>query len=191
MSLQFYVRYVSKNLINVTDDVIRDVYMSVYVVVNDEEICDVVKRSDMIKFVKKNIASLDESDVLLLTRKISKSIANEKKVKEKREIMLDILNQILAVLEKDELVDLIDFSVQRNQLIGDECKKIIDDNNELIFKHFDKGTKHRDRKRIKYGHVSLIKDMLKQIGYSLCTSHKSKMCQGEKFFYSIYYIKKH
>jgi hypothetical protein len=191
MTLQFKAKYVVKNIVNIDNDNIYDIYTNMFDVVDDNEKDVDIKRSGMIKYIRKNVFALDDEDVENLSKKIRNIITKNKKDNKMREIMLDVLNQILTILGDDsQLIDLTDFLVRRDQLISDTCKQIIADNESIIFNYFDKGTKYRDRKRIKYGHISIIKEMLKQIGYSLCTSNKSKMCHGEKTFYSVYFVKK-
>jgi hypothetical protein len=105
-------------------------------------------------------------------------------------IALEIINKILTEMKKNEIKDLCEFvDIQREELTKDKYKKLITDNLEYIFNNgFSKFECMVYQKTIKHPHLSVLKGMLKTLGYELCsrrTNRTTNKIRVDDTFYSI------
>lgn len=104
----------------------------------------------------------------------------ETKEDKKKRVMLEIINKILVLMDKDEINDLNNFiDIRRDVLLDEKYAKLMDENKEYIFKNgFDKHQCQIYQTKVKNMHISMLKGMLKQIGYTLYSKNHKKMIKG-------------
>ncbi len=159
------------------------------------KICKIVV--DMMELENKEI---DKDDLVVnkiksgLVDKIKKNEKNEiKETKDEkmRRVMLEIINKILVLMDKDEIKDLQDVNFDRDILREDRFVKLLDDNKEYIFSNeFNKHQCQIYQTRVKNSHISMLKGMLKQVGYTLFSKNQKKMTKGVYESHTIYFVKR-
>lgn len=118
------------------------------------------------KNIKNKIKNNDQKGQIYIKK--TKMKIKVDKESEQYKITLEFLNTILTTMEKEQINDITEFKdINRNNLIKDECKKIVDDYLERIIKQFGK-TKiaYRNRNTVDHYIISLIKYMAINCGYS-------------------------
>ncbi len=106
-------------------------------------------------------------------------------------IMLEIINKILVLMNKKEINELCQFvDINRDELIKDEYADIIDKHKKYIFDNgYDKYICQVYQKKVANKHISILKGMLKQIGYELFSKNHKKMIKGIYHTYTLYSIR--
>lgn len=155
-------------------------------------------RYNQITYIEKNLEHVEESilDQLenflcsnqFLNNKEKKS-QNPKEAKQK-EIVLRVINEILSMHGLDVIDDLDEFrEVDREVFTGDECRNIIENYKSEIFKNgFSKTDCMVYQKKLKYPHLSLVKGILKKIGYELVSKNKSEYVNRKKITKTYYQV---
>jgi len=85
----------------------------------------------------------------------------------RKEILLLILNKILENTKNPQILNIKEFSIEREDLITENNEKLMESNYELIFKYYEKDLSHYRRASAKNYIVILLKNMCKQVGLKL------------------------
>jgi hypothetical protein len=108
-----------------------------------------------------------------------------------KEIMLEIINKLLKLMNKNEINDLCQFTdINRDELIKDKYANLINEQKDYIFNctGFNKYICQVYQKKVTNVHISILKGMLKQIGYELISKNHKKMIKGVYNTYTSYSI---
>jgi hypothetical protein len=150
-------------------------------------------RENRIKYIENNLDQLDQSTFATIENTI-KTYLKEVGNKEKRKVHITtmITNKILDLNKTPNIKDLCDFKeVHRNILMSDECKAIFDFYGDEIYENaFVKTECITHKKKTRCPHISLYKNMLKNMGYNLVARTKIKLVDGKDKGYTTYYISK-
>lgn len=111
---------------------------------------------------------------------IKKMIKRESKNVKMKRVMLEIINKILVLMGENEIDDLCEFvNVRRDVLIDDKYAKLINDNKDYIFENgFNKYQCQIYQTKVKTIHISILRGMLKQIGYELYSKNHKRTING-------------
>jgi carboxylesterase type B len=100
------------------------------------------------------------------------------RVVNKEDVALDVINDILEVIGENKIEKLEDFqNIMRDELIKDECKKVIENHEKYIFTYFKKADLgYYQKARLSTYVLSVLKGMIKNLdGYDLISkNHKNK-----------------
>jgi hypothetical protein len=156
---------------------------------------DNMKRPKKTKYIQQNIKMLDDDTIKLYRKIINDAISVENTKNIMNDVALKIINQLLKKMNRDEIIDFVEFkNIRRDELLNKNCKDVINENLKYIFDNgFDKkkcGYYGLNSQTLKNSHLSIIKGMLKEIGYKLASKTLCRSINGEKIFYCSYKIKK-
>ena len=142
---------------------------------------DTLSDNDIID-VKKYI--LDKKTVKVSkAKKVTKTAKNTKKEdiedKQKVEIIIKVLNNMLRAVGLDEINDLIDFKIRRENLIDDKAVLSVESDFDTVFKS-DVFTKKESawyhRKTTRYYHVSFLKAIVNSTSnYEFTSEYQSSL----------------
>jgi hypothetical protein len=107
-------------------------------------------------------------------------IKKETQHEQMKRVMLEIINKILAQMNKTQINDLSEFiDIRRDDMVSDKCAEVINDNKKYIFDNcFDRHQCQVYQTKVAHKHISILKGMLKQIGYVLLSKNHKKMVKG-------------
>lgn len=132
-----------------------------------------------------------------VSEKHKKIFDKTKNVGETREekmmrVMLEIINKILEAMNKEQINNLCDFiDIRRDELSNEKYDKIVKDNCDYIFKNgFNKHECKYYQTNIKNQHLSILKGMLKQLGYGFSSKSHKKTINRMNESYTTYAIVK-
>jgi hypothetical protein len=153
-----------------------------------------IHKIEMLKYIKKKLEYMDNENLQAIQSLIEKNLSNnDNKYFKMEKIVLEIINKILMVMGEKQIYDLSDcIKLSRDELIKDKYKNIIDENLSYLFQNgFSKYTcMYYQKKSIKYYHLSVIKNILKTVGYMLVPKQKNRAANEEKSIITYYTIKK-
>ncbi len=188
------IKYIKENIKEVSDIDIT----SIYNIINNEIKCKQKEDVDLnrhykINYIDNNIHYVEKHHLIDIEKIIIQSLAFEECPELKMEkIVKELINKMLVAMDKKEIKNLSDFiDVRREIIIDQKCKDIVDSNSEYIFNNgFSKLECGVYQKIIKYPHLSILKGMLKKIGYELCSKTRSEFIDKKRHVYTLYTIKK-
>lgn len=200
------IKYIKNNLCDLPDENVVQVYNIMKAFINDETQC-VPENAGTTNNLTNNENRDDGSSSGHSTTdeiSIGSSASNENYTNDKKDqqnietkqdrmkrIALEILNKILVEFGHKEINELCEFvEIKRDELIDDKCLKIINDNMKYIFKNGFNKTECNVYQKIKYLQLSILKGMMKQIGYVLNSRNKKKMINGISSIHTVYYVHK-
>ena len=136
--------------------------------------------------IKREIEELMKMDFIPKRNKIDK--ANSK-----YRITLKFVNGILDNIGREHIDDLLDFKdVKREDIIGENNKKYLEDIASTIFTHYDKKLcRYYKRAEVKHYILTLLRYMCKDIGLKLVSRRKNLTIKGKQIVdtcYSIYAV---
>ncbi len=182
-----------KNISNFSDEQINTIYNIFQNYIDNLE--DYDTRQKKMLFIKNNLQYVNEENLKKFYQ-IIKEMINTSETETKYDKMylvtLEIINKILIQMKKEQIDDLCYFiEIRRDELLKDDYAKIIYDNKEYIFKSgFNKHECKIYQTNVKNLHMSILKGMLKQVGYNLCSKNYKKMINKDLITYTTYTIKK-
>lgn len=120
---------------------------------DEEELKDLNTRKKKLRFIENNMQYVDETNLKKVQQFIDKCLIpvepkGEKmkkvikkasqplvpKIEKMKKVMLEIINKLLVVMDRDKIEDLCDFKdIPREELIDAKCAKIFVDNRDYIF----------------------------------------------------------
>lgn len=121
-----------------------------------------------------------------------KNFMVDEKMKEKKKIIMTILNKILKISGKEKISNLTDFELDRDDIITEECREYFDTKIDQIFEVFDKHThKFYMRKQTPNFILTFLKTAVKELGHELKSNKRSLAIEhnGKKAFAKIVYYK--
>jgi len=184
---------ITRNIKNLGDDQINSIYNILDSILDD--LGDHSTRQKKMQLINNNLQFVDEENLKIIDQTI-KNFLNcveiETKENKMYRIMLEIINKILETMNLEQIDDLSNFAdIQRGELLDKKYGKIIDDNKDYIFKNgFNKHECNIYQTNVKNLHLSILKGMLKQVGYKLCSKNYKKMENKTTKNYTAYTIKK-
>ena len=184
--------YIIDNIANITDSQLTKLYDKV-IDVTHKDTCDDFDRVQMLEFIEKNLRYVNDECLLIIDDMVANFIICEESDEEKKyRIVLEVINKILEVLKIKRINELCEFDhVERKLLLCEDCKRVVNENLKYILENgFSKHGCMLYSKNIKDPHLSVIKGMLKQIGYKLQPNRRSKMKNRERIIYIDYSIVK-
>ena len=181
------VNYIKNNIINIDEDDIDNIYNKINLIIpNKVKKKGILIRADKILYIE-SMLRLVEIDIL---KEIKENIEDkinyvETEEDKKTRITLEIINKILFANNIKQIKKFTDFiSIKRDIMLTDKSINIVNENKEYIFKNgFNKTGCKIYHTYIKSPHLSIIKGMLKEIGYEIKSRVKSKQIDkvSEKF----------
>jgi hypothetical protein len=187
------IKLIKDNLVNLPDDNLSEIYDKLFNMMNNKIKKGITDRITKTYYIDDNLKYMDDEHVIIFENIIINCLFHEENCQDKmKRVVLEITNKLLTSMEKTLILDLCDFNnINRNELLSDQCKKIINDNKTYIFSNgFSKHECNVYQTKLKNPHISIFKGMLKQVGYELCYENKTKMTKGIRKRYTIYFIKK-
>lgn len=181
--------YIIENLIDITDDQIKEICDKISDILQKK--CGDMNRPQMITYIEKNIRNVDDANLTDLKNTIAGFMNYEEPINDKKKrIALEITNNLLLAMNKKKIENLIDFiDIRRDDLLSNNCKKVIDDNRDYIFENgFSKEECMVYQKKLRNPHLSVFKGILKQVGYELTSKNKSKRSNGVRDMFVMYYV---
>ena len=180
-----------------------------YIICEDNK---VLNRRIMVEHVLNNIQIADDTTVnelytyacnnnLLVDTGI-KYIKIKKKNKNNNDkyilynIVLNVVNDLLEIMEENKIEKLEEFkNINRDDLLQDKCKKVIEANEEYILNKFKKSEiRYYQKDRLSTYVLSVLKGMVSKLdGYKFVSkNHKNKRISknSKKINYTTYCIKK-
>ncbi|VBB17543.1 hypothetical protein YASMINEVIRUS_5 [Yasminevirus sp. GU-2018] len=182
---------IKENISNIPDDILSDVYKIVCDTINKKKKAkDVPSRFEQVQCVENNLRYVDDEHITEIENLIVAKEHEETQQETMKRVALEIANKLLEAKEKPQINNLCDFKITRDEFLSDECKNVIDENKEYIFKNgFSKGECKVGQSGTKYKHLSLFKGMIGQIeGHSLQSKLRFKTCNYERESFTEYYI---
>jgi len=170
--------YVKGNIGKVTDNILHEIYDRIIRASNCPKTNDSVNRATKLDFIKNNMDNLDDTELKTVEKLIIdsfKKIETDDSIRKR--VALEIINRILIALNKEPIYDLTDFkNISREELLSERCNDVITRNREyILLNKFNKqGCNIYQEKKIASPHFSLLKGMLRQANYSLCSTIKIK-----------------
>ncbi len=185
------IKFIKDNITEVSDTDIT----SIYGILNNimKHTNKDLNRLNKIIFIENNLQYMENQQLTDIEKIIVKCLTYEESQDVKMEkIVLDIINKILIEINKKEIINLTDFvDVRREILMDKKCIDIINAHRDYIFENgFSKVECGVYLKIIKNPHISILKGMLKKIGYELCSKHRSTTVNNQRLTYTMYSIKK-
>jgi hypothetical protein len=182
--------YIKKSLDILDDDTISDIYNKIIAILNKEIKKNNITRADKLLHIETHLRLIDDDNLELITKIIKSSFEeseNDKKIK----VVIGIINKILIVIDKDPITDLCEFiDIKRDDILSDDVKNIIEENKKDLFK--EKGFKKKDcvvqETNITYPHFSILKGIIKDVGYEMKSKNKTKMIDKVKTMITTYSI---
>jgi hypothetical protein len=196
-------KFIKDNIDDLADDQIIQTYDIVNQIVENSDNCETRYKQMLLignnlKFVDEinldkiysmmnNFINLQEKEIL-----VDKNIDNDTGNQKMNQILLDILNKILQAMGKEQIYDICDFAdIRRDELLDEKYEKIINDYKSQIFEcGFNKHECKIYQINVKNHHLSILKGMLKQLGYSLCSKNYKKMRNKTLESYTSYTIRR-
>jgi hypothetical protein len=187
---KFKTTFIKKNIVDFCDVDILNTYNTIKGSVKNSEKHDT--RCEQISFIENNLRNINDDELKVLEENIKTKLktieTNDEKMKR---VTLEIVNKLLVVMGYDVIDDLCDFyDIKRDELIEENCSKIFNENKEYILNNGFNKAECKIYQNIKYVHLSILKAMLKKIGYSLQSKNNKKMIKGITTMHTTYYIKK-
>ena len=176
-----------------TSNILDEIYDILIRISNCPKTNDNVNRATKLDFIKNNMDNLDDTELKTVEKLIIdsfKKIETDDSIRKR--IALEIINRILIALNKEPIHDLTDFkNVSREELLSLHGSDVITRNREyILLNKFNKqGCNIYQEKKIANPHFSLLKGMLRQANYSLCSTIKIKTEKKVRTKYTFYYIR--
>ena len=182
-------KYIDDNIDDIPDKEIGEIYNKFTDVLKLEKTKKVIDRVEQMKYIDDNFRFIDDNKLLI----IEKIIANcfiESDDKKMRRVALEITNKILDSLNKPHIKDLCEFvNIRRDDILSEPCKAAIIDNKTYIS---DNGFSDLEcflyKTKLKHLHLSILRCMLKKIGYDLESKARSKRVNKERIMYTDYSV---
>jgi hypothetical protein len=186
------VKYILDNMIDIEDDVIDVLYDKIIEYVPNKLVKKTkLKRLEKVLYINSNLMFIESVNIDKLKDIIYDSLNHiETENEKKTRITLEIVNKILEANDMKQINKLIEFiRVKRDVIISEETNKIIDDNKEYIFNNgFSKVGCKVYHTYIKTPQFSILKGMLKEIGYEMKSKTSSKYVDKVREMYMVYTI---
>ena len=187
------VKYILDNMVDINDDDIDTIYNKIIEFVPIKVKKKKLNRMDKILHIKSNLIFI-ENDNLETLKDIVFDAVNyvESEEDKKLRITLEIINKILHANNYPEIKNLTDFvDIKRDIMLSEESINVVNENKEYIFKNgFNKTGCKIYHTYIKSPHLSIIKGMLKEIGYMIKSKMEGKSVNKIREMYMIYTIVK-
>jgi hypothetical protein len=181
------VKYIKDNIVNIDEDDIDNIYNKInQIIPNKIKKKGIMIRAEKILYIESMLRLIDIDVLEEIKENIEEKINYvETEEDKKSRITLEIINKILVANNITRIKKLTDFiSIRRDVMLTDESINIVNENKEYIFDNgFDKTGCKVYHTYIKSPHLSIIKGMLKEIGYEIKSKVKSKQIDkiSEKF----------
>jgi len=185
------IKYIKDNIVDVDDDDVTTLYEKAISVAPRKLKNENQERIEKVKYIENNLRYIDDLNLDYLKDRIEKSLIYEETDEDrKKRIVLEIINRISVAIGKKQIKDLCDFvNIRRNMILSDDVKTIVNDNREYIFKNgFNKAECMVYQKNLRNPHYSIIKGMLKQIGYDIVSKNTSKYVNKVREMFTVYSI---
>jgi hypothetical protein len=184
------IKYIKDNIIDIEDDIVIKLYENTVKYVPNKtkkKSC----RIDMMKYIESNIGYIETEKLNELIDIIESAISAEDTDDAiKSRVVLEILNKILVRINHKRIKNITDFvNIRRDLLLTDDIKILIENNKDYIYKNgFNKDNYKSIQSNIKYRHFSILKRMVKEIGYDIKAINKTKYIEKERVIFTEYSI---
>lgn len=186
---------IKKYIIDLPNNDINELYTSLTEAVEIPDTKENNTRQKKILCVINNLHFVDDDDLNKFNQLIQSSLnvvvdVESKEGKMKR-VALEIINKILDLNNMKHINDLCDFvDIRRDILVDEKCAELLNENKKYIFDNgFNKQECKNYQTNLKHSQLSLLKGMLKQIGYNLCSKNHKKMVNYVSQNFTSYTIK--
>lgn len=188
------ISYIEDNIGNASDKDITELYNKMSEIVTTKITDNVLNRVNQTIYIESNLKYMNTDNLYYIKNVIVNSLSSEESKDDKmKKITLEIINKLLIEMKRKPIIDLCDFTdVYRDEIIKDKYKNIIDENLEYILENgFTKqACMLRQKKVTKHYHLSVLKGMLKSIGYVLQPKIKNKSVDNERKILTFYSVEK-
>ena len=164
------IKYIKDNIADTLDTDIDLIFDKVVLCMPKNTKIVEMNRADKIIYIDKNMGFIDQKTLNEIQDIIYDSINREEPEEEiKYKITLEIVNKILIANKMKKIKKLDDFvNIKRDVMLTEQSIKVINDNKDYIFENgFSKVGCRIYYKHIKTPHYTILKGMLKEIGYEI------------------------
>jgi hypothetical protein len=190
------IDYIKNNLVNVNDGAVVKIHDRVASVIKDnmdkpDDKNNQLTRYEQIIGIENNLKYMTKQDLEdIKSLIIDGSVDEETKEEKMLRVTLEIINKLFAEMGRKEVRDLCEaIDIQRSVILKEQYKNIVIDNLKYIFDNgFSKSECMIYQKAVKTPHMSVLKGMLKSIGYEFRSKQTHRTINGvrtEDTFYSI------
>jgi hypothetical protein len=185
------ISYIKDNIADVDDSDIDTMYNKMIEYVPNKDKKKKLSRMDKVLHINSNLLFVENDNLESLKDIVFNSLNHIETENEKKErITLEIVNKIFEVNGLEKINKLTEFvHIRRDIIVNDETNKVIDDNKEYIFNNgFNKVGCKIYHTYIKTPQFSILKGMLKEIGYEMKSKLGSKTKDKVREGFMIYTI---
>lgn len=173
------------------DDILNNIYVDMCDLLDDEQ--NDVNRRQKTQYIMKNLMDLDQDGLTKIWEKIDNRDDEEKQIEKMYNVVLEVLNDIIDTFNDDtpHITKLEDFKdILFSSLITEEAVGAFKNKEALIFSSGYGKTecKYSDSKRLKHGHLTILRIMVKKLGYTLSSKAKPKIVNGVRTCPTYYFI---
>jgi hypothetical protein len=173
------------------DDILTNTYVDMCNLLDDEY--EDINRRQKLQYITKNIMELDHNELINIQEKIDNRDDEEKRLEKMYIVVLDVLNDIIDTFNDgtQHITKLEDFKNITLSLLGTtKAAEAFKNKEDLIFSSGYKKTecKYSDSKRLRRGHLTMLRIMIKKIGYTLSSKSKQKIVDGVRLYPTYYFI---
>lgn len=170
------LNYIKNALPDLEEDVIFNIYVMICTFLNDNGQND-LDRNNKIEYITNNIVNIEFVHLKTIHRIIRKIVEKNNQKEIMYNVLLEVLNDILNTFENnigyiDDITSFID--INKKMLITDAAKQAITNKYDIIFRSGYNKTKcnYYNAKRLKNGHLTILKEMTKEFGYLMISKKK-------------------
>lgn len=186
------IKRIQKKLPDLNDEAIDYIYEKVCLSF-DGNICEIYKRPQKTEYINKNIVNVSNQDIKEIKIKVNEELEIIQKIEKKCKILLEILNDIIGTFNDDcgQIDDPVSFrDIKKEKIVTEDVINVMSNKYEYIFENgFSKTTcRYHDSMRLKYGHLTILKGMCRELGYKIVSKQKILTKNGVRstdVYYSI------
>jgi hypothetical protein len=175
------IEYIKKSLDVLDDNMITNIYNNITQVTKKTLKQNENNRVDKIAYIEANIKNINDCELETFVNTIEEELTESNEDKKIR-VLLEIINKILVAIGKKEIKDLCNFvNIRRDELLSEEIKDIINKLKKYVFEDvgFNKKECKYQPSKAKYPHFAILRGIIKECGYELISTNKTKHIDKE------------
>ena len=185
------IKYIKDNIADTLDTDIDLIFDKVHKANPKKPRLVKMDRGKKIIYIDDNMGYVDQPTLNEIKDIIFDSINREESDKEKKyRIVLEIINKILIANKLKQIKTLEEFvNINREVILTEETIKVMDNNKDYIFENgFSKAKCRIFYKNIKTPHFTLLKGIIKEVGYEITSKAISRYIDKIRVLKMVYTI---
>lgn len=176
------------------DDAVDKIFDNVVKLCKSKDKNMLETRAEKLDFIEENLYKISSKDSLIIHNIVDDEKKYDVVFNKMYDVLLAILNELLANMEKDAINDIVCFKeITRDQILSEKCEQIVMTNSDKILEagfasNLKVFTKYRTND--KHKHMIILKKMCKKLGYDLVSRQMYKQSGQTKKLIREYFIKK-